>query len=158
MAVLDIVKLGNPLLREISQEIDLSVDYDDIKRLVLDMKDTVIATNGVGIAAPQVGVLKRIILVKDPETDDFFEMINPEITWTSFDKQYEYEGCLSVLDEQGKPIHKRVVRYDRLNVKWEDLNGIKHEKRISNRLLSRIIQHEVDHLNGKLFIDYLDNV
>ena len=156
MAVLDIVKLGNPLLREISQEIDLSVDYDDIKRLVLDMKDTVIATNGVGIAAPQVGVLKRIILVKDPETDDFFEMINPEITWTSFDKQYEYEGCLSVLDEQGKPIHKRVVRYDRLNVKWEDLNGIKHEKRISNRLLSRIIQHEVDHLNGKLFIDYLD--
>ena len=150
MAVLDIIKLGNPLLREISQEIDLSVDYDDIKRLVLDMKDTVIATNGVGIAAPQVGVLKRIILVKDPETDDFFEMINPEITWTSFDKQYEYEGCLSVLDEQGKPIHKRVVRYDRLNVKWEDLNGIKHEKRISNRLLSRIIQHEVDHCNGVL--------
>lgn len=158
MAVLDIIKLGNPLLREISQEIDLSVDYDYIKQLVLDMKDTVIATNGVGIAAPQVGVLKRVILVKDPETDNFFEMINPEITWTSFDKQYEYEGCLSVLDEQGKPIHKRVVRYDRLNVKWEDLNGIKHEKRISNRLLSRIIQHEVDHLNGKLFIDYLDEV
>lgn len=156
MAVLDIIKLGNPLLREISQEIDLSVDYNYIKQLVLDMKDTVVATNGVGIAAPQVGVLKRIILVKDPEIDDFFEMINPEITWTSFDKQYEYEGCLSVLDEQGKPIHKRVVRYDRLNVKWKDLNGTKHEKRISNRLLSRIIQHEVDHLNGKLFIDYLD--
>ncbi|MBR2247645.1 MAG: peptide deformylase [Bacilli bacterium] len=158
MAVLDIIKLGNPLLREISQEIDLSVDYNYIKQLVLDMKDTVVATNGVGIAAPQVGVLKRVILVKDPETDNFFEMINPEITWTSFDKQYEYEGCLSVLDEQGKPIHKRVVRYDRLNVKWEDLNGTKYEKRISNRLLSRIIQHEVDHLNGKLFIDYLDEV
>ena len=155
--ILDILTQENPILRQYSENIDLLKEKEIIQDLITNMKDTVINSKGVGIAAPQVGILKRIILVKNPDAEDFFEMINPEIIWTSFDKQYEYEGCLSVLDEQGKPIHRRVVRYDRLKVKWLDINGIEHEERINNRLLSRIIQHEIDHLNGKLFIDYLNN-
>ena len=83
-------------------------------------------------------------------------MINPTITWTSFDKQYEFEGCLSVLGKDGKPIHERVPRYKRIRATWEDLEGNLHEELIKNPLFARIVQHETDHLKGKLFIDYLE--
>ena len=153
--ILNILTQENPILRQIAEPVSKE---DDLKELVFNMIETVKSVDGAGLAAPQVGISKCLIVVKDlDKPDQFFEMINPEIVWTSFDKQYEYEGCLSILDKDGKPIHERVIRYDRLRVKWQDLNGNIHDEKINNRLLSRIIQHEVDHLKGKLFIDYLNN-
>ena len=123
MAVLEITKLGNEVLRTVCKPIDLNTEYDYIQNLIPNMIDTVIKSKGVGIAAPQVGIAKRLIIVKNVDTGIFFEMINPEITWTSFDKECKEEGCLSVLDDSGQPIHKSVWRYKRIRVKWEDLKG-----------------------------------
>lgn len=151
--ILDIVKQDNPILRQIAEP----VKDEDLKELVLNMIETVKSVDGAGLAAPQVGISKCLIVVKDVNTPDkFFEMINPEITWASFDKQYEFEGCLSVLGNDDKPIHERVERYKRIRVKWADIDGNLHEELIRDPLTSRIIQHETDHLNGKLFIDYLE--
>lgn len=153
---LEIIKEGNPILRQVAESIDFKSNTK-INDLICDMIDTLKLTSGVGLAAPQVGVSKRLIIIKDMDNiGAFFEMINPEIVWTSFDKQFELEGCLSILGEDNKPIHKRVPRYKRIRVKWEDKEGNLHEELIKNPLKSRIIQHEIDHLNGKLFIDYLD--
>jgi peptide deformylase len=152
--ILDIVTQDNPILRQTAEVVD---EKDDLKELVSNMIETVKSVDGAGIAAPQVGISKCLVIIKDIDhPGQFFEMINPEIIWTSFDKQYEFEGCLSVLGEDGKPIHERVPRYKRIKATWQDLNGNKHEELIKNPLLARIIQHETDHLKGKLFIDYLE--
>ena len=154
MAVIDVIKVGDPILKQICEEVNISIEKEYIDNLLKNMQDTVIAANGAGIAAPQIGVAKKVILVKNVnEENKFFEMINPGIIWTSFDKQYEYEGCLSVCGEDGNPIHERVARYKRIRVMWEDCDGKKHEELIKNPLQSRIIQHEIDHLNGVLFTD-----
>ena len=154
MAVIDIIKVGDQILKQICEEVNISIEKEYIDNLLKNMQDTVIAANGAGIAAPQIGVAKKVILVKDVnEENKFFEMINPGIIWASFDKQYEYEGCLSVCGEDGNPIHERVARYKRIRVMWEDRDGKKHEELIKNPLQSRIIQHEIDHLNGILFTD-----
>ena len=154
MAVIDVIKVGDPILKQICEEVNISIEKEYIDNLLKNMQDTVIAANGAGIAAPQIGVAKKVILVKDVnEENKFFEMINPGIIWASFDKQYEYEGCLSVCGEDGNPIHERVARYKRIRVMWEDCDGKKHEELIKNPLQSRIIQHEIDHLNGVLFTD-----
>ena len=154
MAVMDIIKVGDPILKQICEKVDISIEKDYIDNLLKNMQDTVIAADGAGIAAPQIGVAKKVILVKDVnEENKFFEMINPGIIWASFDKQYEYEGCSSVCGDDANPIHERVARYKRIRVMWEDRNGKKHEELIKNPLQSRIIQHEIDHLNGLLFTD-----
>ena len=152
--ILDIVTQDNPILRQTAEVVD---EKDDLKELVSNMIETVKSVDGAGIAAPQVGISKCLVIIKDIDhPGQFFEMINPEIIWTSFDKQYEFEGCLSVLGNDGKPIHERVERYKRIRVKWEDIDGNLYEELIRDPLTSRIIQHETDHLNGKLFIDYLE--
>ena len=154
MAVVDIVKVGDPILNTVCESVNMDEEKEYIQKLLENMHDTVIAANGAGIAAPQIGIAKRVILVKDVNKEnEFFEMINPGILWTSFDKQYEYEGCLSVCGEDGNPIHERVTRYKRVRVIWEDIEGNKHDQMFKNPLQSRIIQHETDHLNGILFID-----
>jgi peptide deformylase len=157
MAIREIVNQDNEILRKIADPITESDRVDiSLENLIYDMVQTVKSVDGAGLAAPQIGVSKRVIVVKDINKEgSFFEMINPEITWTSFDKQYEFEGCLSVLGNDGKPIHERVERYKRIRVKWEDIDGNLYEELIRDPLTSRIIQHETDHLNGKLFIDYL---
>lgn len=157
MAIREIVNQDNEILRKIAAEVTESDRKDvSLENLIYDMVQTVKSVDGAGLAAPQVGVSKRVIVVKDVNSPvAFFEMINPEITWTSFDKQYEFEGCLSVLGKDGKPIHERVARYKRIRAKWEDIDGNLHDELIKDPLTSRIIQHETDHLNGKLFIDYL---
>lgn len=157
MSILKIIQNGDKILRQICEEVDLSNEKENIAILINDMIETVSFKKGVGLAAPQVNIAKRVIVVKDLDTNEFKEMINPEITWTSFDKQYEFEGCLSILGKDNLPIHERIGRYKRIRVKWQDIKGNNYEELIKNPLQSRIIQHEIDHLNGKLFIDYLNN-
>ncbi len=141
----------DPILRQPTSIVDYK--EEGLKDLIEEMIKLTKTKNGIGLAAPQVGVSKKLIIVKDIENDIFLEMLNPEIVWTSYDKDYKNEGCLSIVIED-KPVTKSIWRYNRIRVKWQDQNGLEHEELIKDRLLSRIIQHEIDHLNGKLIIDY----
>lgn len=157
MAIREIINQDNEILRKIADPINESDRVDiSLENLIFDMVQTVKSVDGAGLAAPQIGISKRVIVIKDVNKEgSFFEMINPKITWMSFDKQYEFEGCLSVLGKDGKPIHKRIARHKRIRVKWEDVDGNEYDELIKDPLTSRIIQHEIDHLQGRLFIDYI---
>lgn len=141
---MEIIKAGNPLLKAVAQPV---TSFDkDLKFLLENMKKTLYEANGVGLAAPQVAVSKRIFVADDGETG-YEEYINP--TWMPIgeEKNIDVEGCLSVPDLYGK-----VERYSEVLVKYQDRHGKKRQKKASG-LLARCIQHETDHLNGILFIE-----
>ena len=146
MSVLPIRVLGDPVLR--IETTPVGAVTDDVRKLIDDMFDTMHAANGIGLAAPQVGVSKRITVIdlslgKDPEQR--LVLINPEIL-TSEGKQYEEEGCLSFPE-----IHEKVSRAFRVRIRAQDEKGEWFEMD-GEELLSRCFQHEIDHLDGVLFI------
>lgn len=143
MAKLNIVKEGDPILRKKSRPIEV-VD-DRIKQLAADMVETMHAANGCGLAAVQVGKLRRMVVV-EVEEGETYVMLNPVITKKS-GKQNEVEGCLSVPDQWGitdRPQH--------VTVKYLGLDGKEHTASGSD-LLARAFCHELDHLEGVLFKD-----
>ena len=113
--------------------------------------------NGVGLAAPQVGFTQRFLVMMDPDTNIIYRMINPEITARSDETCVMEEGCLSVLGADGLPVYSNVRRPESVDVKWTDENGKELFAHLSGAA-ARIVQHETDHLNGVLFIDYLSGV
>ena len=113
--------------------------------------------NGVGLAAPQVNVTKRFLVMMNPDTDEVFKMINPVITKKSDTVCTMEEGCLSVLGPDNLPVFANVVRPEAVDVEWTDENGRQMAAKMSG-LPARIVQHETDHLDGVLFIDYLSPV
>ncbi len=142
MTVLDIKTAGNPVLRQVATKVT-KIDKK-IKRLLSDMADTMYAADGVGLAAPQIGVSSRIVVID--VGDGILEMINPEIickegTCTNV------EGCLSVPNFDGE-----VERAKSVKVKYQDRNG-KPIVLDATELLAIAVQHELDHLDGILFID-----
>jgi peptide deformylase len=161
MAIRPIVEVPDPRLREISKPVE-TVD-DDVRALIADMFETLYAAPGIGLAAIQVGVPQRILVIdlqepKDPEDPDSPVVreprvfINPEILEAS-DQDVPYtEGCLSVPDQFAE-----VDRPDRIRARWLDEKGTAHEKEITG-LLAVCLQHEMDHLNGILFIDHLSRL
>ena len=144
MAVYEIVKNENPVLREVAKPIQ---HVDEVAlRLLANLRDTLNNTEtGVGLAAPQIGISKRAIVVDDGETH--LEMINPEIVEYSKETIDDWEGCLSVPGETGL-----VERAYKVKARYYDEKG-RHLEIEAEDFLARIIQHEVDHLNGILFID-----
>lgn len=142
--LLEIKKVGDKVLREVSEPVDKI--NGEIKKLIKNMERTMISNNGVGIAAPQVNILKRIILVRP--TNKTYVLINPEIKFKSEEKAIDCEGCLSV---PGKNI--KIERSKKITVEFTDINGEIYEMEAED-LFARVIQHENDHLNGKLIIDY----
>jgi len=115
------------------------------------MEETMIVSKGVGLAAPQVGIARQIAVV-NPEPDEeksLLKMVNPRIVWTSQETDTVEEGCLSVPGIRGE-----VVRHSKIEVVYQDEHGKEHALKAEG-LLARIIQHEIDHLNGVLFIDRL---
>ena len=126
---------------------------DDIRRLADDMLATMYDAPGVGLAAPQVGVLARLFVMdceKDPEANPKpMVLINPEITWSSDATNVYEEGCLSIPDH-----YAEVTRPAEVRMRWLGLDGQVHEDQFSG-LWATCAQHELDHLNGKLFLDYL---
>ena len=110
--------------------------------------------NGVGLAAPQVGILSRFLVMMDPDSETVYRMINPRIISYGSDTCTMEEGCLSVLGNDGLPVFANVSRPDSVVVEWTDELGDKKMAQMSGTP-ARIIQHETDHLDGKLFIDYL---
>ena len=113
--------------------------------------------NGVGLAAPQVGITKRFLVMMDPDTNVVYRMINPEITSKSDETCVMEEGCLSVLGSDNLPVYANVRRPESVDVKWMDENGKQMQAHMSGTP-ARIVQHETDHLDGVLFIDYLSGV
>jgi len=110
--------------------------------------------NGVGLAAPQVGITKRFLVMMDPDTNDVYRMINPEIVSKSEETCVMEEGCLSVLGPDGLPVYSNVRRPAVVEVKWTNEKGEQLHAKMSG-IMARIVQHETDHLDGVLFIDYL---
>lgn len=145
-----ILEIPHPLLREKS----LLVGKEDVSQLLDDMLETMYEARGVGLAAPQVGVLKRVIVIdvggKDARTPLF--LINPRIVWHGEEKDQCSEGCLSVPNQ-----FALVERFVSVRVAYEDRNR-KSQKIEAEGLLSIALQHELDHLDGVLFLDYLSKL
>ena len=148
-----ILVIPDPLLRKVSEPVN-SVNTE-IKNLMDDMLETMYAAPGIGLAAVQVGVLKRIIVVdlsRDGEKKNPLFIVNPEITSKSNDLISYEEGCLSIPNQFAE-----VKRPSSCKVNFLDYNGKKKEID-ADGLLATCIQHEVDHLDGILFIDYLSKL
>ena len=146
---------GDLILREKCSPIaDITPDLLNTMDEMVKMMN---AQNGVGLAAPQVGITKRFLVMMEPETNVVYRMINPEITARSEDTCVMEEGCLSVLGPDGLPVYSNVRRPASIDVKWTDENGKDLSAHMSGTA-ARIVQHETDHLNGVLFIDYLSGV
>ena len=143
----------DPILREKSEILE-KVD-DELRNLLDDMLETMYAAPGIGLAAVQVGVLKRLIVIdisKDKEKKNPLFLINPEIISKSKKTSIYEEGCLSL------PGHfAEIERPAECQIKFIDYDGKEQELR-ANGLLATCIQHEIDHLNGVLFIDYLSKL
>jgi peptide deformylase len=145
MSIRFILKEPDPILREKSQVV--TKFNSNLHKLLDDMADTMFDAGGVGLAAPQVGILKRVIVVHSGEEDaELIEMVNPEIV-TCEGKQLGPEGCLSIPGVSGE-----VKRYNKLHLKGQDRDGNPFEMDATG-FLARIFQHEIDHLDGVLFTD-----
>jgi peptide deformylase len=153
MTIRPLVILPDSVLRQSSEPVGPITA--EIRTLVADMFETMYDAPGVGLAAIQIGVAKRIVTIdtsKEEGVRDARVFINPEIVWSSEEKRVYDEGCLSIPD-----YYAEVERPDRVRVKFRDLDG-KEQEIEADGLLSTCIQHEIDHLNGVLFIDHLSKL
>ena len=158
MAILPIVEIPDPRLRQISKPVE-QVD-DELRVLIDDMLDTMYAAPGIGLAAIQVGVPKRVLVIdlQEPEEEGGepvrspLVFVNPEILQESETFKGYNEGCLSVPE-----MYADVDRPDTILARWLDRDGLAHEERIEG-MLAVVLQHEMDHLNGVLFIDHLSRL
>lgn len=147
MAILPIKTLPEPVLRQKAKRVK-NID-GSIRKLASDMIETMHAAPGVGLAAPQVGVSLRVVVIGIPEEEDFV-LVNPEIVRRSGER-WVTEGCLSVPGYYGE-----IKRAQRVTAKGRDLDG--KEVRIkAEELLAQALEHEVDHLNGMLYIDHVES-
>lgn len=153
MAKLDIINVPDPMLKTLSDPVG-QVD-DDLRRLMDDMLETMYAAPGIGLAAIQVAVPKRVIVLDtdgdDEERKPLF-LVNPEITWESPEFNIYNEGCLSVPEH-----YAEVERPESVKVKYLDYDG-KEQEQLMEGLAATCVQHEIDHLDGVVFIDYLSKL
>jgi peptide deformylase len=126
---------------------------DELRRLADDMLETMYDAPGIGLAAPQVAVMNRLIVMdcakEDDATPEPMVLINPEVVWTSEERSVYDEGCLSIPEQ-----YAEVERPAEVEVSWMTLDGKNRRERFDG-LWATCVQHEIDHLDGKLFIDYL---
>jgi len=148
MALLSILQYPDPRLHKIARPID-SVD-DAVRQLVADMLETMYAAKGIGLAATQVDVHRRLIVIDaSEERNQPLVLINPELVWHSETSHLNEEGCLSV-----PGIYDGVTRFDAVHVRALDENGQSRTVQ-AEELLAVCVQHEMDHLMGKVFVEYL---
>lgn len=150
--ILPIVTVPDPILRKKSKPVE-HVD-DDLRRLMDDMLETMYEAPGIGLAAIQVGIDRRVLLI-DLQTDkvkapQFF--VNPEIVWESEELRVYNEGCLSVPEQ-----YVEIERPNRIRARWLDYYGKSCEAEMEG-LMATCLQHEIDHLNGVLLVDYLSRL
>lgn len=161
--LLEVLKFPDERLRYVSQPIGDCDDY--MKTLIYDMLNTMYLTNGIGLAAPQIGKLLNLVVMdtsKDKNNPMVF--INPEIIWYSKEQEFKSEGCLSVkvsddlikeLDELAANKIGGVMRSLEVKLKYQDFN-MEQKEIHADKLLAHCIQHELDHLFGKLYIDLIN--
>ena len=155
---LPIYLYGHPVLRK--ECVEVEENYPDLKKLVSDMFETMEASEGVGLAAPQIGKNIRLIVIDaDVLGDDYPEckgkrmvLVNPEMDILDGEKVTRTEGCLSV-----PGVSENVTRVEHILLNWLDEDFVEHEEEISG-FLARIVQHEMDHLDGKLYTDRLSPI
>lgn len=141
--MLKIITYPNPILRQTAKKV--SQFNDELKKIVNEMAKVMLTKDGIGLAAVQVNISKQIVVLKDSK--DYKVLINPKITYFSKDKKTKEEGCLSF-----PGIFGLVTRPKKIHLKYQDLDG-KVIKEKNKGLEAVVIQHEIDHLNGVLFID-----
>ena len=150
MAILSIITAPDPRLKQIAQPVE-KVDAE-VRKLMADMLETMYAAPGIGLAAPQVGALKRVIvldLAREDEEPQPLKMANPEIVWVSDEDAVYNEGCLSLPEH-----YADVARPSACHVRYlDDQNEIRMLE--AEGLLATCVQHEIDHLEGILFVDHL---
>ncbi len=164
MAIKNILKIGNPLLRQKSEEVPLNeIRSKEIKDLVKDMFDSMKAANGIGLAAPQIGVLKRVVIVGYEPTDRYPNVkfdreydgikyrvfINPKIEYLTEETMGFWEGCLSVPGMRGY-----VERPKKIRITFYDMEE-EFQEEIIEGFEAIVVQHECDHLDGILYVDRL---
>jgi peptide deformylase len=153
MALRDIIILPDKRLRVVSDPVQ-TVDKE-VRTLVDDMLETMYKAPGVGLAAIQIGVARRIVTADTSKKDDEKNpqaFINPEIVWSSDEKNTYEEGCLSIPE-----YYEEVERPKQIKVKFTDVHG-KTQEIEADGLLATVLQHEIDHLNGVLFIDHISKL
>ena len=150
MAVRPIRYLGDPVLRQPAKQ-GRQVD-DAIRRLVQDMIESRYAAQGVGLAAPQIGVPLRVVVLGMPDEEPF-ALINPVIMRRTGTRRLDGEGCLSVPGYRGA-----ITRSEKVVVRALDLRGKEIRVRAESNLLAQALEHEVDHINGFLYVDRLDSM
>ncbi|MXY32620.1 MAG: peptide deformylase [Boseongicola sp. SB0664_bin_43] len=151
MAIRDILIHPDPRLKTVANPV---TEFDDrLRMLADDMLETMYAAPGIGLAAPQVGVSKRLLVMDCVKEEDAppkpMVLINPAVTWTSEARSTHEEGCLSIPEQFAE-----IERPAAVEVTWRDFAGEQEAERFEG-LWATCVQHEIDHLNGKLFIDYL---
>ena len=147
MSILNILRYPDPRLHKVAKPI--TVFDDRLKKLVADMAETMYDAPGIGLAASQVDVHEQLVVIDTSETNDQLQVfINPQITWSSEEKKVYDEGCLSV-----PGIYDGVERPTEVIVKAFDLDGKEFELK-ADGLLAVCVQHEIDHLKGKVFVEY----
>ena len=153
MAVREILKIPEPVLKQVSSPVE--VFDDELQTLVQDMLDTMYDAPGIGLAAVQIGITKRLLVTdvagKDEDPQPLC-LINPELTWVSEEMSEYEEGCLSIPE-----VYDNVSRPSEITVTFKDQHGEAQELNCGG-LLATCIQHEIDHLNGILFIDHLSRL
>ena len=145
-----IVKYPDPFLRRTAKKV---TDFnDELKNTVLEMVKVMYQVDGIGLAAPQVGIGQRFLVVGKSDNKNYEVYINPEITFFSKNKDLNEEGCLSL-----PKIFGLVRRAKKIHVKYQDINGLTKKVKLTG-LDAIVLQHELDHLDGILFIDRAENI
>jgi peptide deformylase len=158
MTVLTILEIPDPRLRAVAAPVE-TVD-DAVRQLIDDLFETMYAARGIGLAATQVGVERRVVVIDLQEGEDDEgkpirdprAYVNPEVIWASEELSRYNEGCLSIPEQ-----YAEVDRPARCRVTWLDRDGQRHEAEMDG-LLATCMQHEIDHLNGVLFIDHISRL
>jgi len=156
--ILPVYVYGQPILRKVTEEI--TSDYPEIQKLIADMFETMYNADGIGLAAPQVGLPIRLLVIdltplaeEDPAFKDAKKaMINARITNIEGEEKLVEEGCLSF-----PGIHEKVPRKDKIRIQYLDENFVPHDEEYEG-YMARVIQHEYDHLEGKFFIDHISGI
>jgi peptide deformylase len=148
MAIRPLTMMDNPVLHRKAKRVR-TID-DSIQKLIDDMIDTLRDTGGAGLAAPQIGVPLQVVVIEIPD-EDVVTLINPELVKTSGEREM-VEGCLSLPGYRGE-----VKRWESVTVKGRDRNG-KAIRIKADGLLAHVLQHEIDHINGIVYIDHLESM
>ena len=162
MAKHRIIKMGNPILRQVARDLSAEeIHSEEIKSLIADMFETMQEANGIGLAAPQIGISKKIAIIEVPtesdrypesEASEQFIIINPEIEFLTNELQGFWEGCLSVPGLRGF-----VERPSKIKVSYLDQDAKEQSIELEG-FLATVFQHELDHLFGKIYVDHIKDM